>query len=93
MVRMNICGLLWLSGWKGWGTKCVVHHVGENFARRRETRQPPSVARMVAVMRERITATQEHKAPLGEELPQLPLLRQPDRSFSHRRGEERRLTR
>lgn len=18
MVRMNICGLLWLSGWKGW---------------------------------------------------------------------------
>ena len=45
MVRVNICGLLWLS--KCWGyTKCVMHRVGADFARPRKARQPPSVTRV-----------------------------------------------
>jgi len=51
---------------EGLGTKCVVHRVGADFARRRETRQPPSVTRMVAVMRERIKATARTQTTIGQ---------------------------
>jgi hypothetical protein len=50
----------------GLGTKCGVHRVGADFARRRETRQAPSIPRMVDVMRARIASTaKKHKTPFG----------------------------
>ena len=57
MVRLDIGGLLWLSERWGLSTKCVVHRVGADFARRSETRQPPSLIKMDDVMRARITSS------------------------------------
>jgi hypothetical protein len=56
MVRMNMCGLLWLSGWQGW-IRNAWRIAWEDFARRGESRQPPSVINMNDVMRARITST------------------------------------
>jgi hypothetical protein len=56
MVRLNMCDLLWLSD-GGAGTKCVVHRVETDFARRTETRQPPSLINMDDVMRACITSS------------------------------------
>ena len=56
MVRVNICGLLWLSGWKD-GSAMRDALRAQNFARRRKSRQPPSVIRMIEVMRIRITCS------------------------------------